>query len=94
MATIVMLLLVAVSYVSHIAACIAGCVAGVVKDVGNLIFLLTTINALEPVIYIIVFVSITKIMLITFKGDKCAIIFFRICFGCGAFIAINNGTFV
>ena len=89
----IILLLIIVSYASCITTCITGCVAGVVKDVGNLIFLLTTINALKPVIYIIMLVSITKIMLITFKWDKCAIIFFRICLGSRAFIAINGGSF-
>ena len=75
---IIVLLLVVVGYSSHITASVAGRIAGIVEDVSYDVFLLSAINALEPVIYIIVFVSITKIMLITFKGDKCAIIFFRI----------------
>ena len=45
---------------------------------GNIRFFATN-AAFKPVIYIIMLVIITKIMLITFKGDKCAIIFFRIC---------------
>ena len=84
----IVLLLVAVSYRSCIATSITGCITGIVENVNCLTFLLSAINTLEPVIYIIVFVSITKTMFITFKGDKYTIIFFRICLGSRAFVAI------